>query len=449
MTVRSPLLILVATLVGCVENEQLADAGHLIVAEDSGVFCIRLPPVIDFGEVELGKEKTVNFRVQNSVAQMTSVAFTAIDAPFSSSLNALDGGTVFSPWAWRDFSFAFSPPDARSHLAEFQFTGGPGCTAQEVKLSGAGAGNLQASTELNFPPIDAGTTITMPLRILNTRRVTSIVSTQIGVTIEDLQFHFSAPAELQIPASSSLDLPVTFTADGRNGGNTAQLVLRSAHGDRVDVTLRAMNGIPSIDVHPLRITSDPLALTESGVRSIFMRNRGQGELIIEALSITGTPPSTATEVQFVTQSNRIPPGLVGIFGARLEPSAVGHREWSIHFTTNDPVTPVVTVVLTAEVTLVPACLQPLVAPTQVNTTPPYPRDVEISFENTTLQPCVAEAVQLHGFTPWTLDLQGDAFVVPPMSTVRRVLTVTGPGEERLRWSTYASSLGLTTVTADP
>lgn len=420
------------------------DAGQEMT--DAGDACVTMPSSLDFGEVGTGLNRTISVRLVNRARRAVMLGFTKIEAPFGSTANVL--GMTIDPLGSQNVQFSFTAPDARLHFTQFTFTGGEGCTPQEVTLSGLGAGGLEAVPLLEFPPIESGTTTTAQLLIFNTRREATRVFLNVGQSADGL-VHFTTPEFVDIAAASALEVPITFVASG-DGLVVAQLILGSDHRDRFDVVLQGSSGVPIIEVNRRRIESNPLGLLLPAERSVALRNAGRGELLIHRVSVTSNQPGAASEVAVFT-AERLRPNLISFARIEISPHTTGHREWTLQFETNDPVTPSLAVELVAEVRDLPRCQAMISAPIEVTVSPPYPREAEIAFENTTAGECFVESLAFTSFTEWTHDLGAqDSFVVPAGSTVRRVVSVTGPGSSSLVYFTHSSGLlGRTIINALP
>lgn len=440
------VLVLVLALVcsGCVVMPDANDGG-METFSDAGVPCVTMPPNLDFGEVELGLKRTISVRLFNRANQAVQLSFSEINAPFASTVTL--SPLKVDALASQNVQFSFIAPDGRLHFSELTFTGGKGCVPQTVRLSGLGAGGLDTPAVLQFPAIESGTSTTVMLRIFNTRREPNRVFLNVNPSSDGL-FHFSAPQFVDVAPAATIDAPITFTASG-DGMVLGSLMLGSDHRDRADVILQGMSGVPVIELSRRRIESDPLGLELSSQRMLQLRNAGQGELLISRVSVTSPQPGAAAEVT-VNAVDRLRPGLVSDVTLRLSPRSIGHREWTVHFESNDPVTPSFDVELVAEVSELPGCELPISAPPELMVWAPYPRELEVTFENTRTAPCVVESLAFTDFTRWMLDLGAqDSFVVPPQSIVRRTVTITEPGQTMLEFMSYSLGPGRTLITAQP
>ncbi|MDP1829997.1 MAG: hypothetical protein Q8L48_42435 [Archangium sp.] len=443
-----PPLVLLAGLLGCAPPPGGAPPPPPPPVKDAGsVFvepCLRVfPEDLDFGEVENSLGAVRQVQVTNTSTFLRTLRAVRPPRGFVLSPPIDDLGLQIAAGASHRFEVQFFPTDALLHLGSLELNAGLDCAAR-LPLSGLGSGEvLTVPASLDFGFVPPGTTKTLELQLVNTRRVPVQVR-NLRLDSSMIQaFGGSLPSQLDLPALSTTSLMVTASpvTDETFFGD---LLAVTAPFGALRTPLRVVGGAPvaalsatHLEVRHVRFDPGSASFAQ---RVVTLRNVSTSGRSDEA-QLRLVPPFVTVEAPDggPVDELSISPGAGAVMGLPLgaatevlvhfTPTGVGSRSYRITLFTNAPVAPELGLTFDAEVESLPPCNGLSITPAVVLALTPTPDGKSagsVTFENSGTSRCVVDDLRLEQGTPATFSITGGVqqLVVEP-GTISTI-SVVGP-----------------------
>jgi len=414
----------VALLAGCVQP--------------TGKQCLTYPTAVDFGEQNVAVRPPVTRPIDfdNPSGSTVRVSLVEPAAPFA--FNRFLLGTMFDVEAGghRTAEVSFDPTaDALLHVDRVAVTTSQAdCEAPPIELSGRAPGTVIAPGLIDFGVVPIAQPAVRTVTITNTRRVP--VTVRVDEAFLGPFFRLVTPSSttvlgpgLSAPFDVSLTPPHSGQFDGKLRFTTDLL-------DVVAVALRGEAGTPRWNTAPvLDLGEIPTATiaTPATIRHLLVANTGTGALRFDFFDVT---PQTG-ELTLGTAPD-VPQGEARSLSLLVQPSAVeGPRAWTLTMRTNDPVTPMLSVAVTANVSLRAPCAAPVVLESfsQALTSP---TTIFMRFINQASAPCFVDGPRLlEAPESWTVSTPDAGWLLVPANSAAVVdLVVTDGGTGELEFQSF-------------
>jgi hypothetical protein len=426
-------------------NDDAGPGSQMMVPQPRAPDCLRLPEMLDFGEVERGRRADLSFVLNNNTLKAIAIDVGAVDAPFSTNVTGPQSVPSGRPL---QLMFTFQPPDGRLHVTTMTFSGGAGCAPQQLSLIGIGAGEVLAPSFFDLGPVPVGVRVAKRMTITNSRRE----AVNLAIINNDGSTFTLDRTSLTIPALGAADVEVSLTAP-TVGSFNGSLQISSDHSDRLFVGLAASGGVPdlrsdrpAVRIERLPMSNDPVAFPLLQ-RNLSLTNFGDGAARIDNVSVRAASGSAVDEVHVVLFNNFLMPGGSTSLLVQLQPRRVtGPRTWVLQIATNQPNLPVLEIPITAEVVSVPDCTGAVFASPVSLTVPAMmlPTTGSITLHNPSASLCLLDDLR---FTPalWQLTPAIDQVLLPANGEVVVEFALDQVGASTLIFNPVGADLGYSTV----
>ncbi|MBL8914897.1 MAG: hypothetical protein JNM17_29600 [Archangium sp.] len=417
---RLVLLASAVVLMACPLPDRALDAGQ-------PSRCIVLPDQFDLGVGELDTPVEKTLPLFNDTGR--AVTFTStIDPPFSTLFPQV---VMVAANQSIPIRIRFTPTDGRLHLGRFSYVGGSGCPTREVLLQGLGAGRVETDTPvLDFGRVPFGTSKTIPIVLRSSRR------SQMTLRF-DAASQYQFDRQVVMPASNSLNIPVTITAQVGEpiaGAITVFAMGGDTERDEIRVEVRGEPGTPIVVVEPLHFSIERVPLGGPLERRITVRNDSQATATVELLELS----DAGTVLSGFMPGAGMAPSSSMTVPIQVQARTVGPATGRLLVKSDDPQHPeqLVTIDFTGEALFQCAVTINADPVSVLSPTAMYPARLTFTFTNPTANDCLLDDIHPTNDT-WSLDTgQTEQLIVPALGSATRTVVVPAPGNGFLEWTTF-------------
>ncbi|MDH7515823.1 MAG: choice-of-anchor D domain-containing protein, partial [Bacteroidota bacterium] len=284
-------------------------------------------------DIVLKNTGTAQLSITSTVA--APAVFSIVSGGGARTINAGDSATVrmrFSPVTAGAASGTLTVSSNASNAATFV-----------VSLSGVAVDApllTPVTSSLDFGSVLIGSSSSRTLQITNTGTGTLTITSASVAGTHAADFTILSPSTLSIPAGKKDSIILSFTPQG-SGKREAELHLQS--NDRTNpVTTVWMTGLgerplPVMALSPDMLEFDTLFVGEERLRSVLIRNTGNGPLEVTGTSVTGPDAGCFTVAQAC--AGTIDPQQADSLTIRFAPGTPGEKEAFFSVSGNDPLHP--------------------------------------------------------------------------------------------------------------
>jgi hypothetical protein len=300
------------------------------------------PTSVNFGTVAVGSPSSPStITVSNTGGTNTTLSVTSISiggtnsADFTKQSDGCTGAGVANGSSCT-FQVKFTP--AASGARSGTVTVNTNAGSRNITLSGTGGvpGVSVSPTSINFG--------TVAVQTSSSPTTVTVTSTgNVGLTVTGVAIGGTNASEFSksldtctgttVPAGSTCTFRVTFSP--ATGGNKSATATISTNAGTQVVTLSGVGGVPTMSVSPTSIDfGSVLAGTSSSPNTVTITAGGAANLVVSAISITGTNASEFTKSSDTCTGATLTPGTTCTFNLTFAPTSGGPKSASVTITSN-------------------------------------------------------------------------------------------------------------------
>ncbi|MEW5853664.1 MAG: choice-of-anchor D domain-containing protein [Myxococcota bacterium] len=317
------------------------------------------PNPIAFGNVFVGRDKTLQVTLENpadatSVLNITDIGIRFTPSPYEVQLGGVSFPYPLTPGSSVVVAVKFSPQNPGNFGNSLAISREGGLPIY-VPITGVGANEPDADVpaSLDFGGVVPGTSKTLPLTIGNVG-LGPLITSQAEVTPSGTPFTFTPATIPDVDANSSTLVQVTYAPPLEGVTDVATLLLQTNDPNQpvIQVQLSGQGVIPAAEVTPsgLDFGSVLVGTANPPTQNITVRNTGMGYLNVNSpLRVVNAGGANIPEYT-VTASRTLPADVASgdamTLTVRFAPSAATSYSGNLTITTNDPNRPEITVPVT-------------------------------------------------------------------------------------------------------
>lgn len=320
-------------------NDATANNAHTVPISGTGVAPTAdiTPSALTFGSVRVGSSGTDSFTITNNgTADLVLSGLTMAGTnPNDFKLTLPTLPLTIKPGANISIAVIFSPTAAGSRTATATITNS--ASTKTIDFSGTGTApaiQLSASS-LSFGQLLINTSSQQTITISNTGTAILNISAIAIVGTNATDFAYTASAlPITVAPGASAPVVVTFTPANVGQRNATLSLMHDAEGSQSSVALSGTGVAPAISLSPTSVNfGDQLVNTSSTQQTITISNTGTSDLVISAMSLSGTNAAEFTPTAPPLPIT-IPAGKSSVINLTFTPSAMGARTASLNLAHN-------------------------------------------------------------------------------------------------------------------